>query len=61
MMSWEGRQLMNRELPTLAPHPSYEQFKGMRLKDLQGASDGVITDQAISRIDAGLKAMAPKR
>ncbi|MBU1374949.1 MAG: DUF2961 domain-containing protein [Alphaproteobacteria bacterium] len=61
MMSWEGRQLMNRELPTLGAHPSYEQFKGMRLKDLQGASDGAITDQAIANIDAGLKAMAPKR
>lgn len=60
MMSWEGRQLMNRELPSLAGHPSYNEFKGMRLKDLQGASEGVITDKAIANIDAGLKAMAPK-
>jgi len=61
MMSWEGRQLVNRELPTLATHPAYDQFKGMRLKDLQGVSDGAITDQALANIEAGLKAMAAKR
>ncbi|MGA0607372.1 glycoside hydrolase family 172 protein [Phenylobacterium sp. VNQ135] len=60
MMSWEGRQLLNRELPTLGTHPSYDQFKGMRLKDLQPLSEGVITDQALANIDAGLKAMVPR-
>lgn len=60
MMSWEGRQLLNREIPTLATHPSYNDVKGMRLKDLQGVSDGAITDAAIANIEAGLKAMAAK-
>lgn len=60
MMSWEGRQIVNRELPTLATHPAYDQFKGMRLKDLQPLSEGAISDQAIANIDAGLKALAKK-
>ncbi len=61
MMSWEGRQLLNREIPALSTHPAYDQFKLMRLKDLQGASEGAITDKALANIEAGLKALAPAK
>lgn len=60
MMNWEARQLVNHELPTLATHPAYDQFKGMRLKELQPISEGAITDQAIANIEAGLKKLAQK-
>ncbi|WP_293451555.1 glycoside hydrolase family 172 protein [Phenylobacterium sp.] len=60
MMSWEGREIVNRELPALATHPAYEQFKAMSLRDLQGVSEGAITDKALATIDAALKAATAK-
>jgi len=60
MMSWEGRQVLNREIPALAGHPSYEQFKSLRLKDVQRVAPGVVSDAALAGMDAALKAMAPK-
>ena len=41
-------------LPGMDEHPSYEQFKGMSLKELQPWSQGMITDEALTEIAAGL-------
>lgn len=60
MMSWEGRQVMNREIPALSSHPSYDQFKSLRLKQVQQVAPGVVTDAGLAGMDAALKAITAR-
>lgn len=52
-----ARAVLDRELPGLTTHESYEQFKGMSLKALKPLSSGLITDERLAAVEAGLRAL----
>lgn len=54
-----ARAVLDRELPGLTTHDLYGQFKGMSLKALKPFSDGLITDERLAAVEAGLKALTP--
>lgn len=56
-----GKASFEKNMPELLPHPAYEQFKGMTLRDLAPLSGGTITDEKIAAVDADLKAAAAKK
>jgi hypothetical protein len=53
----EGKAVIDKHLPNLLGHPSYEQFKGLSLKQVQPYSNGAITDEQIAAIEAELKSI----
>lgn len=55
-----AKAALDKTLPTLAKHPAFEQFKSMSLKQLQGYSEGKITDEMVAKVDADLKALSAK-
>lgn len=55
-----AKAALDKTLPNLAKHPAFEQFKGMSLRQLQPYSQGAISDEALAKVDADLKALAPK-
>ncbi len=56
-----GKASFEKNLPDLLPHPAYDQFKGMTLRDLAPLSGGTITDEKIAAVEADLKAAAAKK
>ena len=48
------KAVLDRELPGLTTHDRYGQFKGMSLKALKPFSDGLITDERLAAVEAGL-------
>ncbi|ATQ43885.1 hypothetical protein [Caulobacter mirabilis] len=52
-----AKGLLDRELPGLTTHAYYEQFKGLTLKALQPMSGGLISDDRLKAVEAGLKAL----
>lgn len=54
-----GKAVLDQQLPGLLTHPAYETFKAFSLKALQPYSNGLITDERLAAVDAGLKAIAP--
>lgn len=52
-----AKAVLDRELPGLTTHERYDQFKGMSLLALKPFSGGLITDERLSAVDAGLKAL----
>jgi hypothetical protein len=57
----EGKAVLDRHLPNLLSHPSYEQFKSLSLKQVQPYSNGGITDDQLAAIDAELKTLKPAK
>lgn len=55
-----AKAVLDKSLPNLAKHPAFEQFKAMSLRQLQPYSQGAISDEAVAKVDAELKALAPK-
>jgi hypothetical protein len=53
----EGKAVIDKHLPNLLGHPSYEQFKSLSLKQVQPYSNGAITDEQIAAIEAELKSI----
>tara|TARA_B100000678_G_scaffold197569_1_gene165759 strand:+ start:1244 stop:1546 length:303 start_codon:yes stop_codon:yes gene_type:complete len=49
-----AREVVLAELPDLDKHPAYAQFKAMSLKAVQPFSQGMITDEMLEKISAGL-------
>ena len=49
-----GRSVLEAVLPELLPHPAYEQFKGFSLRQLQPMSQGQITDETLTAVEAEL-------
>ena len=49
-----SKAVVDKALPELAAHPSYEMFKAMSLKDLAPMSEGVITEEVLTKIEAEL-------
>jgi len=49
-----ARAVVLAELPGLDEHPAYGQFKAMSLKAVQPYSQGMVTDEMLASISAGL-------
>ena len=54
-----GKAVLDTQLPGLLTHPAYETFKAFSLKALQPYSNGLITDERLAAVEAGLKALNP--
>jgi hypothetical protein len=54
-----AKAVLDANLPMLTSHEAYESFKMMSLKELQPLSGGIITDEALAKIQADL-AKLPK-
>lgn len=55
-----SKAVLDRHLPGVTAHPAYEQIKSMSLRQVQPMSGGQISDEAVARIDADLKALSRK-
>jgi hypothetical protein len=51
-----GKAVLEKDLPHLLTHPSYETFKSMSLRQLEPYSGGALTDEQIAKVEADLKA-----
>ena len=54
MANEKARAVVLETLPDLDKHPAYGQFKAMSLKAVQPFSQGMITDEMLAKIAAGL-------
>ena len=54
MADEKAKAVVDANLPGIADHPAYGQFKAMSLKAVQPFSGGVITDEALTKIAEGL-------
>ncbi len=52
-----GKAVLEKDLPGLIGLPQYETFKGLSLKQLQGYSDGKLTDEMLTKTAADLAAI----
>jgi hypothetical protein len=52
-----SKAVLDANVPGMADHPMYEQFKGMTLVQLQPMSQGKITETTLEKISAGLAAI----
>lgn len=50
-----GKAALEKNIPELLPHPAYDQFKGMTLRQLEPFSGGIITSEKIAAVEASLK------
>ena len=50
----DAREVVLAEMPDLEENPYYPQIKGMSLKAVQPYSQGAITDEMLTNIEAGL-------
>lgn len=53
----KAKAVLMADLPDLLPHPSYEQFKGMSLRQVQPYSQGALTDEIMAKVEADLAAI----
>jgi len=51
-----GKAVLDKDLPHLLTHPSYETFKSMSLRQLEPYSGGALTDEQIAKVESDLKA-----
>jgi hypothetical protein len=50
----EGKAALDKNLPGLTTHQSYDRFKSMSLKEVQPMSRGLITDTQLKALQADL-------
>lgn len=55
-----GRTVLDRDIPGLLTHPSYEEFKMLSLRQLQPMSGGELTEDQVTKAEADLKALPPE-
>lgn len=55
-----AKAVLDKDMPTISKHPAFDSFKAMSLRQLQPYADGKITDEAIAKVDADLKALPAK-
>lgn len=55
-----AKAVLDKDLPNISKHPAFDQFKAMSLRQLQPYAEGKITDEAIAKVDAELKALPAK-
>jgi hypothetical protein len=53
----KAKAVLMADLPDLLPHPSYEMFKGMSLRQVQPYSQGALTDDLLAKVQADLAAI----
>ncbi len=53
----KAKAVLMADLPDLLPHPSYEQFKEMSLRQVQPYSQGALTDALLAKVEADLAAI----
>lgn len=56
----ETKAILDKHVPGVAEHPSYEMFKGMTLRQVEPMSEGVLDDEKLAAIQADLEAL-PKQ
>ncbi|OQW71485.1 MAG: hypothetical protein BVN33_15875 [Proteobacteria bacterium ST_bin13] len=49
-----GKAVLEGAIPGISSHPSYDSFKAMTLTQVQPYSGGVVTDEIIAKVTAGL-------
>ncbi len=52
-----GKAVLEKDLPGLIGLPQYEMFKALSLKQLQGYSDGKLTDEMLAKTATDLAAI----
>ncbi|SDA29523.1 hypothetical protein [Sphingomonas sp. NFR15] len=52
-----GKAVLNADIPGLLVHPMYESFKSMGLLELQGMSEGKLTDAMLAKTKTDLAAI----
>ncbi|PVM83431.1 hypothetical protein [Caulobacter endophyticus] len=55
-----AKAVLDKTLPNLAKHPAFEQFKAMSLRQLRPYASGAISEEAVGKVDAELKALTAK-
>jgi len=55
-----AKAVLDKTLPNISKHPAFDQFKSMSLRQLQPYAEGKITDDAVAKVDAELKALSAK-
>jgi hypothetical protein len=55
-----AKAVLDKTLPNISRHPAFDQFKSMSLRQLQPYSEGRISDEAVAKVDAELKALPAK-
>ncbi|MCW3847078.1 hypothetical protein OF829_07490 [Sphingomonas sp. LB-2] len=53
----KAKAVLTADLPDLLPHPMYEQFKGMSLRQLQPMSQGALSDELMKKVETDLAAI----
>lgn len=56
----QTKAVLDKHVPGVAEHPSYEMFKGMTLRQVEPMSEGVLDDEKLAAIQADLEAL-PKQ
>lgn len=54
MADERAKAVVEAQIPGMEQHPAYNQFKGMSLAVIQPFSEGMITDEMLAAIAAGL-------
>ena len=52
-----AKAVLDKTLPNLAKHPAFDQFKAMSLRQLQPYASDKISEEAVAKVDADLKAL----
>lgn len=52
------KAVLDKHVPGVADHPSYDMFKGMTLRQVEPMSEGVLDDGKLAAIQADLDALA---
>jgi hypothetical protein len=55
-----AKAALDKTLPNIARHPAFDQFKTMSLRQLQIYAPDKISDEAVAKVDADLKALPAK-
>lgn len=53
----KAKAVLMADLPELLPHPSYDMFKGMSLRQVQPYSQGALTDEMLAKVEKDLAAI----
>jgi hypothetical protein len=54
----DGAAVLNKDMPGLLTHPSYSDFKGMSLRQLQEMSGGDMSKEDVEKTEADLMALS---
>ena len=53
----KAKAVLMADVPDLLPHPSYDMFKGMSLRQVQPYSQGALTDEILKKVETDLAAI----